>query len=49
MQRHEQREKQAPRREPNVGLNPVTPGSYPGPKAGSNLLSFQGSLMSEIL
>ena len=32
-QRHRQREKQAPCREPNVGLNPRTPGSRPEPKA----------------
>ena len=31
-QRHRQREKQAPRREPNVGLDPESPGSHPGPK-----------------
>ena len=28
-----QREKQAPRREPDVGLDPGTPGSPPEPKA----------------
>ena len=32
-QRHGQREKQALCREPDVGLNPGTPGSCPGPKA----------------
>ena len=32
-QRHRQREKQAPRREPDVGLDSWTPGSHPGPKA----------------
>ena len=32
-QRHRQREKQAPCREPDVGLDPGTPGSYPEPKA----------------
>ena len=31
-----QREKQAPCREPNVGLDPRTPGSRPGPKAELN-------------
>ena len=31
-QRHKQREKQVPRREPNVGLDPGTPGSRPEPK-----------------
>ena len=35
-QRHRQREKQAPCREPNVGLNPGTPESCPGPKAALN-------------
>ena len=32
-QRHRQREKQAPCREPDVGLYPGTPGSYPGLEA----------------
>ena len=32
--RHRQREKQAPYREPNVGLDPESPGSCPGLKAG---------------
>ena len=32
-QRHQQREKLAPFREPDVGLDPGTPGSYPKPKA----------------
>ena len=31
-QRHRQREKQAPCREPDVGLDPRTPGSHPGLK-----------------
>ena len=35
-QRHRQREKQAPCREPNVGLDPGTPGSHPGLKAVLN-------------
>ena len=30
---HRQREKQAPRRKPDVGLDPETPGSCPEPKA----------------
>ena len=38
----EQREKQAPCREPNVGLDPRTPGSRPGPKAGTKLLNHPG-------
>ena len=41
-QRHRQREKQAPRREPDAGLNTETPGSCPGPKAGAKLLSHPG-------
>ena len=32
-QRHRQREKQAPGGEPDVGLDPGTPGSCPEPKA----------------
>ena len=32
-QRHRQREKTDPCREPDVGLNPRTPGSQPEPKA----------------
>ena len=35
-------EEQAPRKEPNVGLDPGTPGSRPGPKAGTKLLSHPG-------
>ena len=34
-QRYRQREKQASFKEPNVGLDPRTPGSCPGPKAGA--------------
>ena len=41
-QRHRQREKQAPCREPNVGLDPQTPGSCPGLKAGAKPLSHPG-------
>ena len=41
-QRHRQMEKQAPCREPDMGLNPGTPGSCPGPKAGAKLLSHPG-------
>ena len=37
-----QREKQAPCREPDVGLDPGTPGSRPGPKAGAKPLSHPG-------
>ena len=32
-------EKQAPCREPDAGLDPESPGSRPGPKAGAKLLS----------
>ena len=42
-QRHRQREKQAPFREPDVGLDPETPESCPGPKAGAKPLSHPGS------
>ena len=41
-QRHRQREKQAPCREPNMGLDPRTPGTCPGLKAGAQLLSYPG-------
>ena len=40
-QRH-RREKQAPCREPDMGLDPGIPGSCPGPKAGAKLLSHPG-------
>ena len=35
-QRHRQKEKQAPCGEPDVGLDPRTPGSLPGLKAVLN-------------
>ena len=38
-QRHRQRKKQAPCKEPNAGLDPRSPGSRPGLKAGAKLLS----------
>ena len=41
-ERERQREKQAPCREPEVGLDPRTPGSHPRPKAGTELLSHPG-------
>ena len=41
-QRHRQREKQAPRRESDVGLDPGIPGSHPEPKADTQLLSHAG-------
>ena len=40
--RDRQREKQAPRREPNVGLDPESPESHPGLKAGAKPLSHPG-------
>ena len=39
-QRHRLGEKQAPCRKPNTGLDPGTPGSRPGPKAGAKPLSY---------
>ena len=41
-ERERQREKQAPCREPDVGLDPWTPGSCPGLKAGAKPLSHPG-------
>ena len=41
-ERDRRREKQAPCKEPNVGLDPRTPGSRPGPKAGAKPLRHQG-------
>ena len=41
-QRHRQREEQAPCREPDVGFDPGTPGSRPGPKADTQPLSHPG-------
>ena len=41
-QRQRQREKQAQFRAPDVGLDPRTPGSRPGPKAGAKPLSTIG-------
>lgn len=37
-----QRENQAPQGDPNVGLDPRTPGSYPEPKAEAQPLSHPG-------
>ena len=42
-ERHRQRKKQAPCREPDVGLDPRTPGSRSGPKADAKPLSHTGS------
>ena len=41
-QRHRQREKQAPRAEPNLGLDPRTLGSQPELKADAQPLSHPG-------
>ena len=41
-QRHSQREKQDSHREPNVGLDPGTPGSLPEPKADTQPLTHPG-------
>ena len=48
-QRHRQREKQALLREPDVGLDPRTPGSHPGPKIGTKPLSHPGIPISVFL
>ena len=48
-QRHRQREKQAPCREPDVGFDRGSPGSHPGPKAGSKPLHHTGITDSIIL
>ena len=40
---HRQRENQAPRREPNMGLNPRTLGSQPELKADAQPLSHAGA------
>ena len=49
MQRHRQREKQAPHREPSVGLDLRTPGSLPEPKADAQPLSHPGVPYSHLL
>ena len=41
-QSHRQREKQAPSREPDMGLDPGTPGSCPELKADTQPLSYPG-------
>ena len=41
-QRPRQREKQAPCKEPDVGLDPGTPGSHPEPEADAQPLSLPG-------
>ena len=42
-QKHRQREKQAPHREPDAGLYPRTPGSQSEPKAEAQSLSHPGA------
>ena len=42
-----EREKQAPCREPDMGLDPTTPGPLPGLKAGAKLLSHPGVPVEE--
>lgn len=49
IERQRQAEKHAPCREPDVGLNPGTPGSHTGPKSGAKLLSHPGVLDSELV
>ena len=46
-QKHRQREKQAPCKEPDVGLKPGNPGSRPQPKADAQLLSHPGIPVSD--
>ena len=41
-QRHRQREKQAPCKEPDMGLDPWTPGITPWVEGGAKLLSYPG-------
>ena len=47
-QRHRQREKQAPYREPNAGLDPRTLGSQPEPKAAAQPLSHPGIPLAKV-
>ena len=47
-QRHRQREKQAPYREPDEGIHPEAPGSRPETKADTQLLSHPGILKMSI-
>ena len=44
----QQRKKQAPCREPDMGLDPGTPGSHPGLKAGAKPLSHPGFPKSSV-
>ena len=41
-ERERQREKQAPRKEPDMGLDPKTTGSHPEPKADTQPLRHPG-------
>ena len=42
MQRYRQRKKKAPRKEPDAGLDPRTPGSHTEPKADTQPLRHPG-------
>ena len=48
-QRHRQREKQAPCKETDVGLDPWSPGSHPELKADAQPLSHPGTQTLKIL
>ena len=48
-QRPRQRKKQAPCREPSVGLDPRTSGSHPEPKADTQPLSHPGVPRYDVL
>ena len=48
-QRHRQREKQAPCREPDVGLDPRTLGSRPEPKADAQPLGHPDVPLADFL
>ena len=48
-QRHRMREKQAPHREPNVGLDTGSPGSRPRPKAALNCWATGPALEGSLL
>ena len=48
-QRHRPREQQAPGREPDVGLDPRSPGSGPEPKADARPLSHPGCPITPFL
>ena len=47
-QRHRQRKNQAPCREPHTGLDPGSPGSHPGPKAGAGVKKEHGHSSSSL-